>query len=376
MITDSQVGIPRPTGLRRTEARGPRALLGLVTDHYVAKLVSILFAVVLIVLIDRELESKILEGYFDVRVGDGTRAVADATGRRQIVLDPEPGVAVRSAKPAQVHVIVKGPAKLEDKLKSKSLTATVPIKKSWLKDGSSVSRTIDGSSIEFPGVRGVSVTLDLNVDVEIEPEVVRDLPLSATAVDLPPDLTADVAFDPPTMRVFGPASLLRPGAIETITIPIPAAGRTEAFSVPVTALPESYSQKQIRMSPEQRIVADVTLTKALPRSLDPFEVPIRFQVSPDTQYQFAIIDFPRNTVSVTLSGAPQAVAYWQTRMDELKQRVRAVIDVERLINKEKPRGEKPTSVFADVEILGIPDNLKRENVTPAQVDVSVTKRDS
>jgi hypothetical protein len=81
-------------------------------------------------------------------------------------------------------------------------------------------------------------------------------------------------------------------------------------------------------------------------------------------------------VTVTLSGSLNAVTKWKADLEKLRKQVCVAIDVDRVVGKTSPQPGVPTSAFVDVEVFGIPEDLRLETVTPAQIDVSVTKRDS
>jgi hypothetical protein len=383
MITDSQVGVPRPTGLRRTETKPVPGLIGLVTNHYVAKIVALLFAAVLIILIDRELESVLRDAEFDVRVGELSEARGVAPGRGQILLDTEPGIAVRFAKPTSVRVVIKGQQKLADQLKAKTLVGVVLIKADWLKVDSqglrhSISRTIEGTDVQIVGLRGVTITLDPPIQVDLDPEVTKEIPLKAIPKDVAPGLAAEVTFEPAKIRVRGPESLfMGAGAIEQIPIEIPAGGRREEFTHPVLSLPEALVHKQVRMAPDQQINARVRFTKAVAQdTLEVKDVPIKTVSSGgvEAEYSFEIIGLPKQSVTIVLSGPPKAVAYWKEHPDELKRLIRAEFDADKLVNKANPQPGTAASEYAAIEVVLLPDDLKQVSVTPAQVEVSVKKK--
>lgn len=376
MITDSQVGVQRPSKLRRAESGRPR-LLGFITDHYVAKAVALLFAGALVFLIDREITTNLVDGdVFEVEAGD-VRAGPLPAGARIIFLKPENGVAIRSFGPSSVKVTIRGQQKLQEQLKTKAIVGVVGIKKEWLNGEETASQTLDGDAVNF-GLVGAKVTLDQPIRVDIDPEWSRDLTLSAAPKDVGPGLVAEVTFQPPKVKVLGPKSCFDGStAIEQVTITIPTGGRSSEFSIPVSLPPELESAKHIRMAPGQLITARVRFASQL-KTIEIKDVPFKFAGSVASQdYVYASIGLPRDVVHVTLSGTAEAVAPWADRQDELRKAVWAVIDADKLVAKvgaQLTQAGARTDEYAAVEIVRIPDNLKVLNVIPAQIDVTVTKR--
>jgi hypothetical protein len=380
MITDSQVGIQRPSALRRAgTASRVNGVFGVVTNHYVAKLVSLLFAAVLVALIDRELETTLLDADFDVQVGAFPQTEAGSTGRRQIILEPESGISVRFVKPARTRVTIRGPQKLTDAVK-KVLVATVPIKAQWLNvdvGGArhSINRTIEGQDVKF-AVPGVEISLDPPVQVDLDPEVTREVLLQASPKDVAPGFVATVEFEPPRVRVLGPETLFGSGGIEQITIAIPTAGRTTEFTHSVLSLPDEVLQKHVRMVADQGIDARVRFSKGNQDTIEVKDIgPIRQVGTPGSEdYAFSIIGLPKNAVNVILSGTPEAVNRWKSHLADLRKQIRAEFSTDQLLSKAISQPGTPISDYVDVEVVHIPDDLKLSSVTPAQVEVSVTKK--
>jgi hypothetical protein len=384
LITDSQVGVQRPTGLRRTETVSRHGLVGLVTDHFIAKLVALLLAGALVVLIDREVTTTLVDNeIFDVRVGDLSQGPL-APGQRVIVLEKEPAVAIRSFSPNQVRVTIRGQQKLNEQLKMRPIVGIVSIKKDWLKkdkDGTySTSQAIDGESVKFD-FNTATVKLDQPIQIDIDPEVPRDLPLVGAPQDVAPALIAEVSFQPATVRVLGPSSCFEGGgAIDKITVPIPTRGRRQEFTWPVTALPEDLVvQKRLRLAPGQQITATVRFSKAEEKPIDIKDVPIKLLEPPEFAglYSYSLVGLPRQSVIVTLSGTSEALTEWSDHLDELKKSIQAQIDLSQIVNKlaaQLTEGGAHAEEYGEVEVLKIPANLKLVGVTPAQVDVAVTKR--
>lgn len=376
MITDSQIGIQRPSKLRRAEQAPRSRLLGLVTDHYVAKLVALLFACVLVFLIDRELTISLIdaETFTVVEAAEVPPGTLPA-GQRLISLQAESGVAIRSFDQKMVKVTIKGQQKLAEQLKSKALVGVVGIKKEWLSRDTQGSQTIDGNAINF-GLTGATVTIEPSIHVDIDPEVSRDVKLSAAPKDVGPGLVAEVKFEPEQVKLVGPKSSLEgPGAIEQITITIPAAGRSSDFSIPLTLPAELVSARHVQIAPGEHPIARVKFSTQ-EQSFEIKDVPIRFLYN-GREYDFAFIGLSREVANVRLSGTTDAVAAWEQRKDDLRKTLVAMIDTEKLLPKVAAQLTQPGSKadeFAPVEIMKIPDNLKVVSVIPAQVDVSVTKR--
>jgi hypothetical protein len=373
MTTDSQIGVPRSTGFRRTEKSTAPNLVGIFTDHFVAKIVALLLAAVLVVLIDRELEDTLLDSDFDVRVGSVNQADAASAARRQLVLETEPGIAVRFFKPERVHVTIKGQQKLLEAAK-KVYVARVPIRADWLRvdvggDKHSISRAILGSDVRV-GIPGVEITIDPPIQLDLDPEVEHLVPLRAAAKDVAPGLLAEVSFEPESVRVQGPETLF---PMESITIAIPTAGRTSEFTYAVTSLPEEVLLKHVRLAPEQRIVARVRFTKGASATLDVKDIPIRRMASFGDGYRPSLVGLPKETVTAKFAGTPEAVAYWGANQEELRKLLVAIVDTDKLASKVTPQAGAPASDYADVEIYKIPLDLKLVSKTPAQVEVSVIK---
>jgi hypothetical protein len=384
VITDTQTSIQRPSGLRRQQEAAQRStLVRLLKDHFVAKLVALLFAGVLVLLIDREVTSTVVDAeLFEVRVGDLPRG-APAPGQRVIMLEKEPGVAIRALRPNPVRVTIRGQQKLIEHMKTTALVGRVSVKKDWLpkdKDGalSPTTQAIDGQSINFGF--GATVKLDEPIQVDLDPEVTHEVRLEAAPKDVVPGLVAEVVFQPAAVKVFGPSTWLKgPGAIDRITIPITAAGRTAEYNVLIPVLPEEYLQRQIRMVPGQQVFATVRFSPGEQVGMDVKDVPFKFSVTPQVndEYKFAPIGLGREVVTVTVGGTADAIAAWKEKPDELRKLIRVEIDGVKLVAKVAPNLTEPgshTDEAGDVEVLKLPDNLKLVGVAPAQVEVTITKR--
>jgi hypothetical protein len=373
VITDSQVGVPRPSKLRRAETTRSK-LVGIVTDHYVAKLVALLFAGALVFLIDREITIDLIQSEtFEVEAGE-VRPGPLPAGQRIIFLQTESGVAIRSFGPPAVKVTIRGQQKLADLLKTKAIVGVVGIKKEWLQGGDTASQTIDGDAVNF-GLVGAKVQLDQPIRVDIDPEVTAELTLNAAPKGVAPGQVAEVTFQPAKVKVLGPKSRFEGStAIEQVTITVPTEGRTNEFSIPVALPPELEDTKHIRLAPNQLITARVRFSRQLER-LELKDVPFIFGGSQD--FAYTTIGLPRDVVAVTLEGTAEAVAPWRERNDELRKAIFAVIDANKLVAKvgaQLSQAGAHTDESGVVEIVRVPDNLKVVNVIPAQVDVTVTKR--
>jgi hypothetical protein len=378
VINDSQVGIQRTSVLRRAEHARKNAVLGFLTDHFIAKIISLVFAAVLVLLIDRELDDTLIEADFDVHVGSVPYPSAVAGGRRQIVLETESGIAVRFVKPPSVRVAVRGPQKLLDQVQ-RAMVGVVPIKAEWLKvdvggDRHSVNRTIVGADVSL-GVRGVTLVLETPIQVDLDPEVMREVRLSAVPMNVPPGLLADVTFEPQTVRVFGAESLFGPAGIESIAIAVPVGGRTQEFTWQVTQLPDEVLQKYVRMAPEQRIVARVRLTKGSQATFVVKDIPMYHVRAPGSdEATVSIVGLPKGTVSATVAGTPEAVLLWKDRQDELRRMIRAEINAEKLVSAANQSPGTPAIDYLPVEVVRLPDDLRLVSTTPAQVEVNVTTK--
>jgi hypothetical protein len=385
VITDSQVGIQRPSGLRRSETVARRGVVGLVADHFIAKLVALLLAGALVVLIDREITVDLVDGeLFDVRLGDLPQGPL-MPGQRVIILEKEPSVAIRSFQPSQVRVTIRGQQKITEQIKTRPLVGVVSIKKDWLKkdkDGTySTSQAIDGDSVKFDLSGSTKVKLDQPIQVDLDPEWSRDVPLVGQPQDVAPGLVADVTFQPAKVKVFGPSSCFEGGgAVDKVTVAIPTRGRTGEFLWPVTALPEDLVlQKRLRLAPGQQITATVKFSNAEQKQLEVKDVPIKGLMSSRlaADYTYSFVGLPREQVTVTVSGTAEALAAWNERLEDLKKAIQVQIDVDRIVTKvaaQLTEGGKQTDEYGQVEILKLPENLKLVGVTPAQVDVTITKR--
>lgn len=382
MITDTQTAIQRPSGLRRSPEVTRPLLVRLLTDHFVAKIVALLFAGVLVLLIDREITATVVDQeFFEVKIGDLPRG-ASAPGQRVIILEKEPGVAIRSFT-NPVKVTIKGQQKLLELMKTSPLVGRVSVKKAWLtKDKDTpvpTTQAIEGNSVNFS--MPATVTLEKPIQVELDAEVPLELPLAAAPKDVAPGLVAEVSFQPATVKVIGPSFYLGgPGSIPNITVPIPTAGRTSEFTVPITQLPDDYVvQKQIRMAPGQQVTATVKFSNRGEQSFDVKDIPIRWVFTPKNaeEYKYAPIGLARDSVTVTVRGTPEALAPWIAKPEEFKKAIKVEIDVGRIVDKVAPTLAQPGAHGDDsgeVEVIRIPDNLKLIGVAPAQVDVTITKR--
>jgi hypothetical protein len=381
VITDTQTAIQRPSGLRRPPEVARPLVVRLLTDHVVAKMVALLFAGVLVLLIDREITQTVVDAqFFEVRIGDLPRG-APAQGQRVIILEKEPGVAIRSFT-NPVKVTIKGQQKLLDHMRTWGLVGRVSVKKDWLKKEKDTpvptTQAIEGNSVNF-GVPA-TVTFDKPIQVEIDAEVPMELPLAAAPKDVAPGFVAEVSFQPATVKVLGPSFYLGgAGSILSITVPIPTGGRTSDYSVPITALPDDVVQKQIRMAPGQQVTAAVKFSNRGEQPLDVKDVPIKWVFTPkhSEEYKFAPIGLARETVTVTVRGTPEALAPWIAKPEELKKAIRVEIDVGRIVDKVAPtlpQSGAHGDESGEVEVIRIPDNLKLVGVAPAQVDVTITKR--
>jgi len=386
VITDTQTAIQRPSGLRRPPEVARPLLVRLLTDHVVAKVVALLFAGVLVLLIDREITNTVVDAeFFEVKIGDSPRGVP-TQGQRVIILEKEPGVAIRSFT-NPVKVTVKGQQKLLEYVRTSPLVGRVLVKKDWLKKDKDntllpTTQAIDGDSVKFGFGVPATVTLENSIQVDLDAEVTMELPLAAAPKDVAPGLVAEVSFEPATVKVVGPSHYLGgPGSIPKITIPIATAGRREEYTAPIPAtLPDEYVvQRQIRMAPGQQITATVKFSNRGEQSFDVKDVPIKFVVTPkhSEEYNFAPVGLARESVIVTVRGTPEALAPWIAKPDELRKAIRVEIDVGRIVEKVAPTLTQPGAHNDDsgeVEVIRIPDNLKLVGVAPAQVDVTITKR--
>jgi hypothetical protein len=382
VITDTQTSIQRPSGLRRVETPRP-LLVRLFTEHWVAKLVALLFAGVLVLLIDREITNTIVNAeLFEVKIGDGPRGTP-APGQRVIILEKEPGVAIRSFQPNPVRVTIRGQQKLLEHMKTTTLVGRVSVKKDWLKKDRDrllpTTQTIGGDSINFGA--GAVASLEESIKVDLDLEVTREVPLVGAPKDVSPGLLAEVSFQPPSVKVIGPAYWLEgPSAIPNVTIPVQAAGRGTDYALSVSTLPDDYASKmQLRMAPGQQVTASVHFSRGEEKPLDVKDVQLEFRLTPKlaAEYGFAPIGLARESVIVTVKGAPEALAAWAGKMDELRKTIVAQIDVSRIVSKvagQLSQAGSHTDDSGEVEVLRLPDNLKLVGVTPAQVDVTITKR--
>lgn len=381
--TDSGTNIPRPTGLRRIETPGRPGLIGLLTNHIVAKIVALLFACVVIVLIDRELEETLSEAEYDVLVGPvQNEAALLASGRHLLILETAPGVSVVRFQPAQVKVTIKGPEKLADQVRARAPRASVQVKTDWLKEAGgtlhAISRPIVAADLSV-GVRGVTVTMDSTIQVDLDPEVTREIPLRAAARGVPAGHVPEITFEPPRVRVQGPESWF--AGVEQITVDVPVAGRSHEFTWEMPGLPEEVLNKHVRLAGDERVVAHVGFSRHEPMTFEVKDIPIRQLNNWDEtgEYEFGILGLPTKFVTVTLEGTPEAVQYWReaANVKQLTAKICAFIDTDILARRANPQPGATTSDYAEVGVMGIPDDphpLRLASVTPTQVDVQVTRK--
>ncbi len=386
-MTTGDIAPPRTTGIRRAEGGRRGFFVALVTEHVIAKLVALLFAGVIIVLIDRELTTMLLDAEFDVRIAGAAEAqTTNNGGRRVILLEPEPGVTVQALDRRTTRVTINGLKKFAEALQAgNGQVGHVVIKSDWLtRDSQGVSRTprkVEGTDVDF-GIPGLKVSLTPSLQIELDPEIERELKLVGDAHDVAPGLVAEVTYEPPFVRVLGPQSWFRGrGAIDQVNLTVSCAGKTEAFTDRVTVLPDELVQKQVRLAPGQQITARVAFRDGEDATLDVDQVPLKTLDSPGSEYTFAFqapLDGPRPVVTVKLTGNREAVARYRGAAKEELRAIKAWINTDTVVAKlsqvlTDPSADPPVQT-ADVRVMGVPADLKVVGVTPDKVDVKVRKK--
>lgn len=375
------------SGSQRTVRPGERkGILGrFLTEHLIAKFLSLVLAGVLVAIIDREQQVVLFDGEVDVVVSDAG-ATRPASNRRELVLTPEGNVAVRRIETPRARLVVRGPQRLAANLRDgKRLAAAVALRETWLKrSGDNVAtetpRAIDGKDVDT-GLVGATVELFPSVQVVLDRLATHEIRLVGQAVDVPAGMSARVVVDPSSVRVVGPASWFEgSGAIREATLPVSCAGRTADFKTVAASLPQEFGQRFIRLESRQGIEASVTFVPSEDVTLDIPRVPLRLSVGPSGGWKFELpkpLDGPRPVVTVRVAGARRVVDAWSdsARVEELRKMLRAEIDTDRLAARaaQSEGSRLAVSESVAVEVFRIPEGLKLVGVDPSPVEVTVTR---
>jgi len=372
----------------RRSARGARGFLAaLFTEHALSKLVALLFAGVLLRLIDREIAVTLLDETMSIRVAATGESAPAAAGVRELVLVTESGVAVRHLALSKVRVTVVGSKKYQDVFREgRPLSGRILVRRAWLaadQRAGVTSRKLDGSETDF-GVPTDAVKFEggdgLQVDLDVEEEF--RLPLEASFVGDAAGVPA-AEFEPKTVRVLGARSWFAGvGALEKATVPIDVAGRSGSFTVSPPAPPD-FAARYVRLAPGQTILAHVVIGATPEDFLDVERVPLRLLITPPKDlYAFELmppLEPERPVVTVRLRGPKDRIDALQA--DEVRKTLLAFVDTSALVAKpraiertpeggEDGMGEVETGV--DVEVLRIPEGLRL--AAPVKVDLKIKRR--
>jgi hypothetical protein len=377
---------PRPDPATTTRSvrrdRSQRsALVALVADHAVAKMVALLFAGVTVALIDRELVVPLWDNELSIRVVAASDAgEATPAGRSELLLVTEDGVAVHRLHASKVHVVIRGRKKVRDL--DRGFVGRAVVRRAWLAGGLT-SRQLDGS--EFDVAAPVdSIRFTGTVQVDFDEEVAASLKLAADFRDVPPGLAASATFRPPELKVLGARAWLSGAdAPDRATIAIDCAGRSDAFVTEVTETPEDLRRKFIRPAPGAAAMATVRFAAAKDEPFVVDRVPFRLEMSPSTAGEFEFVPLaPAEaldpTVTVHLRGPRDRTEKYgaPAALEELRKTLRATADGDALAREAAPyldaaSGAAP-ELPAKVEVLRIPEGLKFDHAS--QVNVRVARR--
>jgi hypothetical protein len=373
---------PTTRTLRRGEHPRRPAFVGLFTDHVWSKLVALLFAGVLVFLIDRELAVDLFDGELPVRVVAAADAgAAPRAGANELVLVTEDGVAVHRIGAAKVRVLVRGRRKVADYFRAeRAVVGRAVVRRAWLAGGYT-SRILDGSEFDL-GVPVESVRFERPLQVDFDAEVEAELRLEPSFVDVPEGFAAAATFRPPRLRVLGAAAWLSRGAaVDRATLEIDCGGRAVPFEIAEPAVPDELARRFIRPAPGALPRVAVSFAEAEDATLKVEGVPLRFLGGPRTDFEFvpqAPRDAARPTVTVFLRGPRSVAARWGSPagLEELRRRLQAQVDADAVARTAAEYFDDPSKlppeVSVDVEVLRIPEGLRVEQTE--RVDVQIKRR--
>jgi hypothetical protein len=377
----SESPAPSTRTLRRAEKR-KSFFAGLVAEHSWSKLTALLFAIVVVKLIDRELVVELFDGDLPLRVVAASDAGARQRGG-ELLLVTEDGVAVHRLGDERVRVTIRGRRKLAEYFgREEGFVGRAVVRRAWLVEQRYTSRHVEGSDFDF-GVPVDDVRLEKDVQVDFSKEVVGTLRLEAAFTDVPPGYKASAAFQPPEIRVYGAEAWLSgPGAIVRAVVPLDCRGSSTPFTVSELPAPEEFRTRFLRQAPGPRPRVSVTFVAAEDVPLRVDGVPLVFVGAPGNDLEFQPLpplDAKKPVVTVRLRGPKDQVQKWESEAarDELRRRLQAQIDADALSRAAAPYLSEPSpnpwSDTAPIEVLRVPEGLRVESADQ-KVEVLVKKR--
>jgi hypothetical protein len=362
------------------------ALRDLFTEHLVAKFFALVFAIVVVGLIDRELRSAWIDDQ-DVVV----LTVEEARQRRgqkfAIVLEPEAGVVIMR-RPEFLRVRIKGPDRLRAEFEKRQ-PIVVKVKRSWASPDDEIKvrqleeRDIDvgfqDAEIEVLGEgRNRQVTVDLIAvldGVEVEVERPKKIPPSYEYDPL------DTICRPPQVKLQGPRSVLRSLGVQgpggKLKLEVEDAEPVVGEDVWQKARLRSLdSSSQVIMLPE---LVEVRLGfKARPlvqqRTLESVPIDVRLARDQVVDLQSGRLAFEFGLVkmlcTITLE-VSQAASERPDLGDELRRSIATTVDLTSAVREMKGSTAQARPA---VRVRGEPEGVKVLKVEPSTVPIVITKK--
>lgn len=362
------------------------SLRALLTEHLLAKFFALIFAVVIVYLIDRELRSVWINDE-DVVVVEKEMFDTTRDQKFAVVLEPEAGVVILR-KPEFLRLRVKGPDRLRREFERRR-AIVVKVKRSWTSSSPEArDYQLEARDLDF----GVT-SPDLEVFVLGEP---RDRQVRVDLFEEAPNIDVDVG-DPkkrpvgyeykPEANVLEPKSVVLRGPrqnLRTLLQGLPSGKLRLELEEPEVALSPTIAytahlstatrDKRITMTPPviNAKLGYEEIVAAVPRTLEgvPIEIRLAREDVQEIQAGRLLVEF--ETVKMVCA-VQMSVAQELARKPDFAESMRKMLVAEIDIGALLKDGQADPGRAA-VRVRGEPVGVKIEKVDPSTVPLKITRK--
>ena len=366
-------------------------LRGLFTEHLLAKFFAILFAVLVVVLVDRELRSDWISGERLAVVVSGQEG-ANTTGKHRIVLTPDSGVAIDTRMLADLELDVSGVDREKDRF-MRELDIRLPVRLEWTDPDSAGWRehVIDENDFELPDgvelvLRGAAERRTIRVERFDEVEDVMVKVVVHRSTEIGPEVTWTPEAVERTVTIRGPrAELSEMGVyrgnvveLEVVVTEAPARGPNEFQA----RLPDKYLESGVRMDPpEIPVVVNVRGNQLATVELDQLVIKVELERRhldeiQDGRIKLTVYENLTTQTKVTLEGSPSVIREYRRNEDKRRELTEGITLTVRPGPEIDALDVPERGVDLDVFHWGVPRGLRVRKIDPPRVSVSIKRIDN